>query len=281
VVSDLRQEPRFSGPPLLLEHAVISGMSTIIPGPDGEPYGVLGVHTRRQRNFTRYDVNFLRTVANILGGAVQKAHAIDVQALLYHELRHRVSNLFAQMLSIHRQTAKACGTIDELVEGYERRLAQTAVAHDAISRQDWSTTSWKGLLETLLASFGGQVELSGPPTVISADHAFALSFVINELATNAAKHGALATDTGRLTVRWDIQTDPERRLIIDWHELAARPIAAPGRTSFGTRLIDMMVKQRLQGEITRKYGEEGLQLRISLPFAADAVTGRLQMASGD
>jgi PAS domain S-box-containing protein len=75
VVRDLRQEKRFSGPPLLLEHGVVSGMSCIIRGTGGKPWGVLGAHSRRPIGFTLDDVAFLQSVANLLGSAIQRRDA--------------------------------------------------------------------------------------------------------------------------------------------------------------------------------------------------------------
>lgn len=77
IVSDLRAETRFSGPPLLHDHGVISGMSAVIPGRD-RPYGVLGIHTSSQRTFTEYDVNFLLSTANVLAMAVER-HAMEME----------------------------------------------------------------------------------------------------------------------------------------------------------------------------------------------------------
>lgn len=74
IVEDLRTETRFSGPPLLHEHGVVSGISTIIPTSEG-PYGVLGAHTKRRRRFTRDEVNFLQAVANVLGTMIERQRA--------------------------------------------------------------------------------------------------------------------------------------------------------------------------------------------------------------
>ena len=71
VVSDLSLETRFTGPSLLLEHQVVSGISTIIPG-QPQAYGVLGVHTQSQRNFSEDDVNFVQSMANILASAIER-----------------------------------------------------------------------------------------------------------------------------------------------------------------------------------------------------------------
>ncbi len=75
IVGDLASETRFVGPALLVDHGVVSGMSVVIPDRDA-PYGVLGVHTRRARAFTEDDADFMRSVANIVGGAVQNARSI-------------------------------------------------------------------------------------------------------------------------------------------------------------------------------------------------------------
>lgn len=80
IVEDLRREERFHGPPLLLDHGVISGMSVIIRGRN-RPFGVLGTHTTRQRTFTQDDIHFLQSVANILADAVERAEAERRHAL--------------------------------------------------------------------------------------------------------------------------------------------------------------------------------------------------------
>ncbi|MGF1482099.1 MAG: PAS domain S-box protein [Cyanophyceae cyanobacterium] len=87
VVEDLRQETRFSGPPLLTAHGVVSGMSVVICG-TAQPYGVLGVHTAKQRQFSQHDVNFLQAVANILATAVERQQA--EKALKESEQRFRL-----------------------------------------------------------------------------------------------------------------------------------------------------------------------------------------------
>jgi two-component system cell cycle sensor histidine kinase/response regulator CckA len=76
IVTDLGRETRFKGPDLLLEHGVVSGMSVIIRGP-GHPYGILGAHTTRPRQFSQYDVHFLQAVANVLADAIERERALE------------------------------------------------------------------------------------------------------------------------------------------------------------------------------------------------------------
>jgi len=79
IVGDLRSEKRFSGPPLLREHGVVSGVSVIIPGPR-QPFGVLGAHTRRLRKFTKDDAHFMQAVANVLAAAIAGNQAEEAVA---------------------------------------------------------------------------------------------------------------------------------------------------------------------------------------------------------
>ncbi|MDX1546779.1 MAG: PAS domain S-box protein [Rhodothermales bacterium] len=88
VVDDLRTETRFSGPPLLREHGVVSGLSVVITGGEGAPYGVLGAHTRRHVRFTDDDVHFIQAVANVLGEAIAREQA--EAALRASEERYRL-----------------------------------------------------------------------------------------------------------------------------------------------------------------------------------------------
>jgi signal transduction histidine kinase len=91
-VEDLRTEKRFSGPSLLIDHGVISGMSVIIGKPD-RPYGVLGVHSTEKRLFTESDINFLQAVAHVLSSAIESKHANDQILQSREQLRNLASEL--------------------------------------------------------------------------------------------------------------------------------------------------------------------------------------------
>jgi PAS domain S-box-containing protein len=104
IVADLLEEQRFSGPPLLFDHGVVSGMSCIIRGPEGTPWGVLGIHSTRRIDFTQDDVSFLTAVANVLAHAIQRDRAEaalresdrrkdEFIAMLSHELRNPLAPL--------------------------------------------------------------------------------------------------------------------------------------------------------------------------------------------
>lgn len=89
IVEELSKETRFSGPPLLNEHGVVSGISVVIGGPD-DPYGIMGAHTRQRRHFTENDANFIQSIANLLAGAITR-HEIEQDVVeAKEELESRV-----------------------------------------------------------------------------------------------------------------------------------------------------------------------------------------------
>ena len=138
VVEDLRAESRFSGPPLLHDHGVVSGMSVTIEGPKGgQPFGVLGVHTRRHRTFSRDDINFLRMVANILAAAVEREQAErevhNLNERLEEKVRQRTAQLeaanrdldaFTQMVShdLRNRLSPILGSSELLLDSYGEEL---------------------------------------------------------------------------------------------------------------------------------------------------------------
>ena len=127
IVEDLRSEQRFRGHPLLREHGVVSGMTVIIR-PGGQPFGILGAHTRERRTFTADDVNFLRAVANVLAAAIERERAeekqrflADTGALLSSSLDYRTTLASVARLAV--PTLADWCAIDVLEDGSIERLA--------------------------------------------------------------------------------------------------------------------------------------------------------------
>jgi PAS domain S-box-containing protein len=132
IVHDLRSEERFRGPSLLIEHGVVSGLSCIIRGPQGEPWGVLGTHSQRRIEFTRDDASFLSSISNVLGHAIQRERAEaalreadrrkdEFIAMLSHELRNPIAPL-RSALDLMR-LKEPLGGDSELRAMMERQLA--------------------------------------------------------------------------------------------------------------------------------------------------------------
>lgn len=207
-----------------------------------------------------------------MSGVVRDISALreaqERRELLVREVDHRAKNVLAVVQAVLKLTrADDPRDYAQIVEG---RIAALAKAHTLLSRQRWAGADLRALLSEELAAFGGEeragrVKLDGPPVFLSPWTVQPLTMALHELATNAAKYGALAAPQGRLEVQWEVQPD-DGALLIRWTETggtAQPPTVA--RKSFGTRVIDGAINDQLGGKIERRWDPDGLACRIILP----------------
>jgi two-component sensor histidine kinase len=139
-----------------------------------------------------------------------------------------------------------------------------------LTKRHWQGASLQSLIGDILAPYaaaegrartiGGDVELA-PRACIS------LTMALNELATNAAKHGALAGISGVVTVRWDVKDDAQRWVQIDWLEQGGPTVIPPTRRGFGTRLMERCIERDLGGELDLRFEPAGLECRMRVPVS--------------
>ncbi len=196
--------------------------------------------------------------------AVRAAHR---QRLLIDELNHRVKNTLATVQSIVAQTLKSTRDPEEARKIFEARIMALSKAHGMLSDRQWHDTEIGALICQELSAFGtDQVAYGGPPLVVNAKATVALALLIHELATNAAKHGALSVPDGRLAVSW--REGEEGRLVIDWSERNGPPVALPTKRGFGSRLLQTVVTGELGGELNASFEPSGFAAAISVPPAS-------------
>lgn len=263
VVHDLNTETRFHGPGLLFDHGVVSGVSVLIAGTDGRAFGVLGAHTRRRRHFTQADSDFLQSVANIVASAIARRLHMQRFELALREMRHRNRNLLSIILALFNSSAQGSDDMDQFKVKYQNRILALGRAHSLISEAGWTTTSMRGLLTETLQPIIDRIALDGPELELNADTAFSLSMVLHELATNAAKYGALSVPDGRVDIAWDaIESDGQTDYTMRWSEHGG-PSPEGGRSGFGSQLIRMVIEHQLQGKAELDFGPNGLSARFA------------------
>jgi PAS domain S-box-containing protein len=267
VSADFATETRFAIPQYFKDHGCVSSMSTMIAGRDGRAFGVLGVCTKRQRDFGLQDTSFLAAVGNLVAGAIQRRQLEQRHELMIRELRHRSGNLFSQLLALFSQTAKNSRTMAELTVKYQARVLALANAHRLITEAGWKSTSLAELLRVVLGAYLDRTSFSGPNVDLEPDPTFSLSAALHELAANAIKHGSLSRPQGRLELSWSV-TRMQRgmTLTFDWIERNGPPVRRPRRTGFGSRLIGLVIERQMNGEVHRSYAPEGLSVRMIVPL---------------
>jgi two-component sensor histidine kinase len=197
----------------------------------------------------------------------ERVRAEERQQLLIHELNHRVKNMLATVQSVARQSLGRPRSGGPLAD-FEDRLMALAWTHDILTRERWAGASIATILTRTLAPHAkeGRVAFDGPDLRLSPKMALALAMGIHELATNAAKYGALSTEAGLVSVTWRLEQD---QLLLAWRESGGPPVAPPATRGFGSRLLERALAGRGLGRAAfhgvcrgrRRGGAAALRLR--------------------
>ena len=193
------------------------------------------------------------------------AAAEEQQRVLTAELSHRVKNTLAVVSSMAERTLPD-GTAKTDLIGRYHALGHT---HDLLSRAGWTEAGLRDVILTELAPHGGSrganVTVNGPPVMLKPQAALFLALVVHELATNAAKYGALSAPEGRVDVAWTIAGDRPTQLELTWTERGGPKIDGLPKHGFGTELIERGVRFELEGEAKLGVIDGGLHCRIVIP----------------
>ena len=197
-------------------------------------------------------------------------HANDAQRVLINELNHRVKNTLATVQSLAMQTQRS--TPEAFRERFEARLMALSRSHDLLTRRQWTGAALRELLDQALLPFATDsnltISMTGGDPVLCARDALALGMVMHELATNAAKYGALSKRTGRVNVDCLLATRAGREwMTLLWIESGGPPVEVPRRRGFGSRLIQRSIAKDLGGETELRFAPSGLECRIAFPLA--------------
>ncbi|MDV3250322.1 PAS domain-containing protein [Devosia sp. BK] len=197
----------------------------------------------------------------------ESVRAARRQRLLIDELNHRVNNTLATVQSIAAQTLRSTADTIKAREAFQARIQALSKAHSMLSDRSWHDTEIGRLVcQELSAYEGAQVRYAGPELVVNSKCTIALALLLHELATNAAKHGALSVPDGVVAVSW--REDPEKNLVLEWSENGGPAVSAPSRRGFGSRLLDTVVTGELGGQLDVRYEPKGIFARLVIPPAA-------------
>jgi two-component sensor histidine kinase len=203
----------------------------------------------------------------------ERRQAEQHREMLMAELDHRVKNTLATVQSLAASTLPT----DERRETLNGRLAALARAHNLLAESKWEGAGLAGIVDAALAPYRGErVAVRGRDVRLEPRAAQTFSMALHELATNAAKYGAMSSPQGRLEVSWEVAGPPGApRLTLHWTESGGPPVAKPSRTGFGSKLIELGVAYELAGEAELDYRSEGLRCRLTIPLpdAAGAAKG--------
>lgn len=203
----------------------------------------------------------IRGVVVTLVDVTPLAQAEEHQKVLISELNHRVKNMLAVVTSIANRTVETSSSKEEFATALLGRLHAMARAYGALSRENWTEVSIEELIDQEAAPFERpRFSLSGPSVKLKPQQALSLGMVMHELATNAAKYGALTRGEGKVDIAWSLRGD---KLDLAWQEIDGPPVAQPKHGGFGLSLVKGEIEYRLGGTAETFFEPTGLRVKIS------------------
>jgi two-component sensor histidine kinase/DNA-binding response OmpR family regulator len=194
----------------------------------------------------------------------ERREAEERQGILAREVDHRARNALAVVQSIVRLTK--ANSIEHYKVALEGRLGALARAHVLLSEFRWQGADLKRLAEDELSPYctgdTDKIVASGPNVILQPAPAQTLALAIHELATNAAKYGALSSSTGKVRLTWDLNPDG---LELQWFESGGPRVTAPATCGYGTRVVTTSVEGQLGGRATFAWRAEGLHCTLWIP----------------
>ena len=200
----------------------------------------------------------------------ERKRAEERQSVLVAELDHRVKNVLARVAAVATSTRQGSSSMDEFVQTLDGRIQSMATAHSILSQNRWQGAGLADLVRNQLAPYAtdANMTIGGSDVMLTAVATQALAMVFHELVTNAAKHGALSTPGGHVSVSWDRRPngDAAAKLIIVWRELGGPPVAAATQYGYGTTLIRDLIPHELGGTVDLVLASDGARCSIEIPL---------------
>jgi len=242
----------------LKERRPIRGVEAIAERPDGSRVTLVPYPTPLYD-----DAGELAGAVNMLVDITDRKAAEEQQRLLTHEVNHRANNLLSVVQSIARLTKGA--DVDEYKESIAGRFEALARTHTLLAKSRWMEADLQPLVSEELAPYMGdetRAWIGGRPLPLKPIAAQSLAMIIHELATNAAKYGALSSHEGRVHIEW--RRNPQGELIIRWREEGGPTAAAPGHCGVGSTVIARAAAQ-LDGSVRYDWRPGGLEFEFRGP----------------
>lgn len=219
-------------------------------------------------------------VSGVTFDITDRKEAEERQTLLAREVDHRAKNTLALVQSILRLTR--ANSLPDYIAAVEGRIKALSRAHAVLSQSRWHGADLRGLVDEELAPYRvGNVEkitTTGSEVLLQPASAQTLALALHELATNAAKYGALSSESGRLRLNWMLN---DGKLGLDWSECGGPATKPPSAKGFGTRIILASIESQLRGHVAFDWRPEGLHCVISVPLCNTMRTSDLSESRGD
>jgi PAS domain S-box-containing protein len=233
--------------------------------PDGQVRWILAVGGALYDELTGEPIRILGNNADI----TDRKRAEERQQVLVAELDHRVKNVLATVSAVVSHTREGSRSVTNFAAALEGRIRSMANTHQLLSSRRWQGIPLTKLVRGELAPYATRdnIQFSGPEIILRPEAGQAMANVLHELATNAAKYGALSIGTGRVSIRWHRRANgqPRSPLVLEWQEIDGPTVVAPSRSGYGTRTVRDLIPYEFGGSVDLLLDPEGVRCRLELP----------------
>jgi two-component sensor histidine kinase len=193
--------------------------------------------------------------------AAERKEAEARQHVLVRELQHRTKNMLAVIQSITSRTLRQAPDLESAHDVFLARLHALGHEQDFIAAGPTGGVPLRELVNAEIQSFAARSTVSGIPVVLGSGFAQTFALVVHELATNAAKHGALSTPAGSVAIAWNVdQSEAEHRLSFSWVERGGPPAEPPDHKGLGTDLLAAV------GRPKTLFAKQGFEYHLEMPL---------------
>ena len=220
------------------------------------------------RCFISFSGGHPQRVVGVSIDVTERKRVEEHQRTLLAELDHRVKNALATVSAVVSHTRQGSRSVADFVATLDGRIRSMATTHELLSSHRWHGVSLTELVRRELAPYAtrNNTEIDGPEVTLSAKAGQAVSTVLHELATNAAKHGALSVPNGRISVRWHSEPgSADARIGIEWQETGGPAVRAPDTSGYGVEVIGDLIPYELGGAVDLAFASDGLRCRLEIP----------------
>ncbi|KQT54088.1 hypothetical protein ASG43_00150 [Aureimonas sp. Leaf454] len=278
IIEDVDADPIFRSHPTPALYGFKSYISFPIVLPDGVFFGTLCAIDPSPRilktpelsgtfklfsELIAFHIDAARKLAQTQRLLEERREADRRQRVLQRELAHRMKNTLTMVQAVVTQSLRNASSLDEAAHLAGERIQALSRAQDMLTESNWETAEIGTVVSAAISPHvdgGKRFEIIGPSVQLTAQQGMGLALAIHELATNAAKYGALSNEGGRIRVAWAL--DDCGRFRFDWSESEGPAVIVPVRRGFGTRLTERVVPTYFEGTAVLCYDATGVRYEL-------------------
>src|SRR5260221_3965910 len=266
IVEDVTISEIFAGHPsqrILIDAGVRAMISTPLKSSKGAVLGIISTHFGAPHRPSERELNLLSSLMQQTADYLERKRSEETEKTLVLESQHRSNNLLSVVHAIAQRSLTDNQSVAHAKEVFEGRLQALARANRKLTKSNWSGVTLAEIVREELEAFSDRTTVDGDIVALRPQYAQYFTLVLHELATNAAKYGALSDEAGKISVSWAIQrNDSNRVLKFKWQEKDGPCVVPPAKHGFGSLLIRSSFP-----DARVNYAAEGLSCEIDLPVA--------------